>query len=166
MSAFESVTLREVEPSDLEIFYEHQLDPEANRMAAFVHKDPSDKGAFDVHWEKILRSSQNTNRTIVADGQIAGHIACFPEGGNMEVTYWLGRDFWGRGLATEALQKMLHVVVDRPIVGRAAADNIASIRVLQKCGFKIIGKDKGFANGRGEETEECILRLDRDPANA
>jgi hypothetical protein len=34
--------------------------------------------------------------------------------------------------------------------------------VLQKCGFKIIGKNKDFANGRGEDTEEYILRLDRD----
>jgi RimJ/RimL family protein N-acetyltransferase len=37
---------------------------------------------------------------------------------------------------------MLHLVVDRPIFARAATDNIGSIRVLQKCGFKIIGKTK------------------------
>ena len=54
---------------------------------------------------------------------------------------------------------MLQLVVDRPIFARAATDNIGSIRVLQKCGFRIIGKDKGFANGRGEDTEEYILRL-------
>jgi RimJ/RimL family protein N-acetyltransferase len=83
----------------------------------------------------------------------------------MEVTYWLGREFWGKGLATQALNKMLHLVAARPIFGRAATDNIGSIKVLQKCGFKIIGTDKGFANGRGQETEECILRLDRAPAN-
>jgi RimJ/RimL family protein N-acetyltransferase len=55
---------------------------------------------------------------------------------------------------------MLHLVVDRPIFARAATDNIGSIRVLQKCGFKIIGKNKDFAKGRGEDTEEYILRLD------
>jgi len=157
MNRFESITIREVESSDLETFYEHQLDPEAIRMAAFV---PRDKVAFDAHWKKILNSPQNTNRTIVADGQVAGYIACFPDGEHMEVTYWLGREFWGRGLATQALNRMLHLVVDRPIFARAAADNIGSIRVLQKCGFKIIGKNKDFANGRGEETEEYILRLD------
>jgi RimJ/RimL family protein N-acetyltransferase len=161
MSRFESITIREVESSDLETFYEHQLDPEAIRMAAFV---PRDKVAFDAHWKKILNSPQNTNRTIVADGQVAGYIACFPDGEHMEVTYWLGREFWGRGLATQALNRMLHLVVDRPIFARAAADNIGSIRVLQKCGFKIIGKNKDFANGRGEETEEYILRLDLDQA--
>jgi RimJ/RimL family protein N-acetyltransferase len=160
MNRFDSITLRGVGSSDLDIFYEQQLDPEAIRMAAFVSKDPKDKVAFDAHWNKILNSPQITQRTIVADGQVAGYIGCFPHGENMEVTYWLGREFWGRGLATQALNRMLHLVTQRPILARAATDNIGSIRVLQKCGFKIIGKDKGFANGRGEDTEEYILRLD------
>ena len=125
-----------------------------------------DKAAFAAHWDKILKATQNINRTIVAGGQVAGYIACFPLEGHLEVTYWLGREFWGRGLATQALQRLLQLVVERPIYARAATDNLGSIRVLQKCGFKIIGNDKGFAHGRGEETEEYILRLDRDPAIA
>lgn len=161
MSRFESIRIRAVESSDLETFYEHQLDPEAIRMAAFVSKDRKDKTAFDAHWNKILSSSQNTNRTILADGQVAGYVACYPDGDHLEVTYWLGKEFWGKGLATQALKRMLQLVVDRPIFARAAADNIGSIRVLEKCGFKIIGKDQGFAHGRGEETEEYILRLDK-----
>ena len=163
MSRFESITLREVESADLETFYVQQLDREAIRMAAFVGADPTDRAAFDAHWDKILRSPQNTNRTIVADGQVAGHIACFPQGENIEVTYWLGREFWGRGLATQALTRMLHLVGARPILARVATDNIGSLRVLQKCGFKIIGKNKDFANGRGADTEEYILRLDLAP---
>ena len=114
MTRFESITIREVESSDLETFYEHQLDPEAIRMAAFVSKDRKDKVAFDAHWDKILNSSQNTTRTIGAEGQVAGHIACYPEGENIEVTYWLGREFWGRGIATQALNRM------RPPCGRSA----------------------------------------------
>ena len=86
MSRFESITIREVESSDLETFYEHQLDPEAIRMAAFVCEDPKDKVAFDAHWDKILNSSQITKRTIVAEGQVAGHISCYPHGENIEVT--------------------------------------------------------------------------------
>ena len=72
MSRFESITIREVESSDLETFYEHQLEPEATRMAAFVGKDPKDKVAFDAHWDKILNSSENTTTTIVAKGHVAG----------------------------------------------------------------------------------------------
>jgi len=159
----ESVTLGETEPSDLEIFYQQQLDPEAIRMAAFVSEDPKNRVAFDAHWDRILKSSQITMRTVVVGGLVAGHISCYPDGEKLEVTYWLGREFWGRGLATQALHAMLHIVVARPIFARAASDNIGSIRVLQKCGFMIIGKNKDFANGRGEETEECILRLDPVP---
>jgi len=153
-----TITLRKVESSDLKTFYEYQLEPEAIRMAAFVGKDPKDKVAFDTHWDKILKSPQNTTRTIVADDRVAGHIACYPDGEHIEVTYWLGKAFWGKGLATQALKRMLQFVVERPILARAAADNIRSIRVLQKCGFKIIGKNKDFADGRGEDTEEYILR--------
>ena len=164
MSGPENVTIREVEPSDLEIFYQHQLDPEAIRMAAFVCANPQDKAAFDAHWDKILHSSRITQRTIVAAGQVAGHIACYPDGENLEVTYWLGREFWGRGFAIRALERMLCLVVDRPVFARVVADNVGSIRVLRKCGFQIIGKNRDFAHGRGEDTEEYILRLDLDQA--
>jgi RimJ/RimL family protein N-acetyltransferase len=153
------VSLRKIEPADLDAFYTHQLDPTAIKMAAFV-SDRKGREAFDTHWNKILKSPQNINRAVVADGQVAGYVACYPLEGNLEVTYWIDRKFWDRGIATEALKQLLRLVTVRPITGRAAADNHGSVRVLQKCGFKIIGKDKGFAVGRGEETEEIILRLD------
>lgn len=159
MSRFTTITLRKIEPADLETFYVQQLDREANHMAAFVHKDPTDKAAFHAHWTKVLSLPRVTNRTILADGQIAGHIACFPDGDHMEVTYWLGREFWGQGVATEALRQLLELITIRPMFGRTACDNIGSLRVLQKCGFQIIGQDNGFAHGRNADTEEYILRL-------
>ena len=105
MSRFKSITIREVESSDLATFYEHQLDPEALRVAAFVGRDPKDKMGFDADWENF-EVVTNTTRTIVAEGQVAGYIACYPHGENLEVTYWLGREFLGRGLATQALNRM------------------------------------------------------------
>lgn len=160
MGKFESITLRPVEPADLDPFYAHQLDPEAIRLAAFVSADRKNRAAFDAHWGKILRAPENTNRTIVADGQVVGHIACFPMEGNLEVTYWLGREFWGRGIATEALHQLLRQVTVRPLFARTATDNLGSLRVLQKCGFTIVGQDRGYAHGRGADTEEYLLRLD------
>ncbi len=80
----------------------------------------------------------------------------------LEVTYWLGKEFWGKGVATLALGELLKLVADRPIFARAAADNIGSVKVLEKCGFTMVGKDKGFAEGRGAETEEFIFRLGPD----
>ena len=105
MTAHEHVTLRNVEASDLGVFFAHQLDPEAIRLAAFVADDPTNRAVFDVQWEKILSFPQITTRTLLVSGQVAGHVSCYPDGGAWEVTYWLGREFWGRGVATEALQQ-------------------------------------------------------------
>jgi len=154
-----AVRLREVAESDLPIFFEQQLDPEAIRMAAFTAADPADRAAFDRHWARILADATIVNRTVEADGAVAGHVACFVEDGRREVTYWLGRAFWGRGVATRALAALLDLIAERPLHARAAKDNPASLRVLERCGFAIVGEDRGFANGRGAEAEEWLLAL-------
>lgn len=153
-----NVTLREVLPSDLPIFFEYNRDPVAVHMAAFTNADPNDRTAFDAHWARILAAPDVVNRTIVVDdGRVAGSVASYVMEGETEVTYWLGRDFWGRGIATAALAEFLKEQTVRPIFARAAKDNAGSLRVLQKCGFVIIGEDRGYANGRGGEIEEYIL---------
>jgi RimJ/RimL family protein N-acetyltransferase len=153
------LTLRDVDDADLPIFFEHQLDPQANHMAAFTAKDPADRVAFMAHWARILADQTTVNRTIVFEGRVAGHVASFIQAGEREVTYWVGREFWGRGLATGALAALLGIVRERPLFARAAKDNLGSLRVLEKCGFRIIGEDSGFAEARGVEVEEYILRL-------
>lgn len=157
------VTLREVVASDLPIFFAQQLDPVAIRMAAFTAKDPTDEGRFAAHWAKILADDTTINRTVLVAAEVVGHVACFEQCGEYEVTYWLGREFWGRGIATAALAALLREVSIRPLHGCAASDNLASIRVLEKCGFVIVGSDRGFANARGAEIEEVILRLTETP---
>ena len=157
-----TITLRNVEASDISIFFEQQLDLEANRMAAFVRLARRDRAVFDAHWKRIMNAPGIVNKTILRGDEIAGHIACFPQEGELEVTYWLGKEHWGKGVATQALKKLLQEMTHRPLFARAAKDNIGSVRVLQKCDFKIIGENKGFAQGRGEETEEYIFRLDRE----
>lgn len=152
--------LREVVREDLPIFYEQQLDPAAIYMAAFTVKDPADREAFTALWAKISKDPTIIARTILFDDQVVGSILSFEQFGEREVSYWLGQVFWGQGLATAALAAFLNVIEVRPLFGRAAKDNSGSIRVLQKCGFSVTGEDKGFANGRGEEIEEYILRLD------
>jgi RimJ/RimL family protein N-acetyltransferase len=154
-----TVTLRNVETSDISIFFEQQLDSEAIRMAAFVRKERQERAAFDAHWQRIMDSTANVNKTILRGEEVAGHIACYPHEGELEVTYWIGKKHWGKGVATQALKKLLQEITHRPIFARAAKDNIGSVRVLQKCDFKITGENKGFAEGRGEETEEYIFRL-------
>jgi RimJ/RimL family protein N-acetyltransferase len=155
-----------VTQDDLAIFFEQQLDPDANYMAAFTAKEPADRQAFMAHWTRILGDKTITKKTILFDGQVAGHVVSFEQFGMPEVSYWIGREFWGKGIATRALSELLGHVKVRPLYARAAKDNIASLRVLQKCGFTISGEDKGFANARGAEVEEFILVLGADEGGA
>jgi RimJ/RimL family protein N-acetyltransferase len=156
-----TVVLRDVAAADLPIFFEQQQDPDANYMAAFTAKDPADRDAFMAHWTRILAEETTTNKTILYDGQVAGSVACYvARPGEPEVTYWLGKPYWGKGIATAALAALLTQVAARPIYARAAKDNRGSLCVLEKCGFTIIGEDRGFANARGTEVEEYMLRLD------
>lgn len=152
--------LREVIDSDLELFFEHQQDPKASYMAAFTAKDPADRAAFYAHWARIRANNNTILRTIVWNGEVAGYLSHFEMFDRPQVAYWLGREYWGQGLATRALTAFLDLVPVRPVYGQAAADNIASIRVLQKCGFTITGRERGYANARGREIEEVILVLD------
>jgi RimJ/RimL family protein N-acetyltransferase len=154
-----NVILRDVNEDDLPIFFEQQSDTTANYMAAFTAKDPSDKVAFKAHWEKILDDERIIKKTIIFNGQVAGQVSSFEQFGEPEVSYWIGREYWGKGIATRALSQLLDYVNIRPLYARAAKDNIASIRVLEKCGFKICGEDKGFSNARAEEVEEYVLKL-------
>lgn len=154
--------LRMVTESDLPIFFAQQLDAEANYMAAFTASDPSDRAAFDAHWHRILGDGTVVIRTIVANAQVVGYVLSYVEWGRPEVSYWIGKEFWGRGYATRGLATFLEQVQTvRPMAARVAQDNLASLRVLQKCGFVIVGEDKGFAHGRGHEIAEWLLELRR-----
>ena len=154
------IQLREVEESDLPIFYKQQLDPTANYMAAFTRQNPADRDAFNQHWSKILEDESIPIKTILFKDQVAGSVLSYVQFGDREVSYWLGREYWGKGIATRALALYLGEVSQRPIFARAAKDNIRSIRVLEKCGFTLSGQEIGFANARGRDIEEVIMVLE------
>ena len=154
-----AITLSETTKEDLDVLFLFQLDEKANYLAAFTSKDPSDKAAYIEKYSKLLNDPTVNNRTIRANGEIAGSIAKFVRENDAEITYWIDRKFWGQGIATNALKKFLEVEPTRPIYGRVGFDNYGSQRVLEKCGFVKIGKDTGFANARQTEIEEYIYRL-------
>ena len=155
-----SLLLRDVTDDDLPIFFEQQLDPDANWMAAFTSQDPNNRQAFMAKWARIRADESILIRTIVVDGQVAGSVLSYVSDGEPEVSYWLGREFWGKGIATQALAAFLQIQTLRPIYARAAKDNLASLRVQEKCRFKVTEEDKGFANARGMEIEEYTLCLE------
>lgn len=141
------------------LLFQFQRDPEACHLAAFTSKDSAEKEAYFEKFTKLLNDPSVNNQTILLDETIVGSIAKFEIAGECEITYWIDRDYWGRGIATAALTEFLTIESTRPIFARVAFDNVGSQRVLEKCGFLRIGSDMGFANARQAEIEEFIYRL-------
>lgn len=152
----ESVALRNLVADDLPRLFEIVSDPEANRMAAFI---PRDWETFIAHWTTILANPNVDTKAILADGRFVGQIACFQRDEEHCIGYWIAKEDWGRGYASRALELMLQETSVRPLHAYAAKSNVASIRVLEKCGFKIVGYEHSPATERYLECEEAILML-------
>jgi len=150
------ILLRDVTESDLPILFEQQLDPEATAMAAFPSRD---RESFMKHWANILANESVIVKTIEYEGRVAGSIVSWEMDGEWEVGYWLGREFWGKGIATQALAAYVRLVKTRPLFAHVARHNVGSRRVLEKCGFTVIGEDS-YINLAGARVEEFILKLD------
>jgi RimJ/RimL family protein N-acetyltransferase len=146
--------LRRVEPDDIAVFFEQQADPAAAAMAAFPSRD---RVAHDEHWARILGDSSCVARTIVLpDGQIVGNIGSFDVEGKRHVGYWIGREHWGQGHASRALTEFVAEFPERPLYARVVEHNTASMRVLAKCGFVVVGE----AQEAGDHpVKEIVLRL-------
>jgi RimJ/RimL family protein N-acetyltransferase len=141
--------LRDVAESDLDAFFEHQREPEGNEMAIFPARD---RKTFDAHWRKLLADDSVIKRTIVHEGQVAGNIGCWEQDGQRLVGYWIGREFWGKGVATKALAELTEELTARPLHAWVATTNVGSIRVLEKCGFVRVGS-------RTTDVEELLFEL-------
>jgi RimJ/RimL family protein N-acetyltransferase len=140
--------LRDVRDDDLPIFFAHQHDPEASRMAAFTAREWD---AFMTHWRgTVLGNERAGKQTIVVDGEVAGNVVSWDQEAERLVGYWIGRDYWGRGIATAALLAYLAYDTTRPLHAHVAAHNLGSIRVLEKCGFHRVGDCSTGADGVAE----------------
>jgi len=155
----QTITLRQTEISDLEHFFLFQLDEEARRLAAFTNKDSTDRTAYIERYTTYLSDPEKNLQTILVGDVIAGSVSKFEMGGEAQITYWIDKSFWGKGVATTALKRFLEIETMRPIFAGAAFDNFGSQRVLEKCGFVKTGTDRGFANARGAEIEEYLYKL-------
>jgi len=149
-----NVSLRPLEDRDLDTIYQQVTDPESVRMAAFTAEDQTDRRAFLNRMSRLRADTSVSYRVIDVDGAIAGTIASFRIDNQPDVTYWVDRTQWGKGIASAALQILLAETAERPLYARAASDNVGSLRVLEKAGFRRIGVNRDFAPGRGEEIVE------------
>jgi RimJ/RimL family protein N-acetyltransferase len=154
------LTLREVQDEDLPLLFEQWADPVAADMAAFTAPDHMDRDAFERRWSRLRSDETVLTRVIVVDDEVAGTIGSWGEPGEREVTYWIGRSYWGKGIATGALTDFLAVERSRPLHARVAFDNVASRRVLEKCDFRVVATERNLAEARSAEIEELVLRLD------
>lgn len=151
----DTIRLRDVQPDDLPIFFEQQLDADATRMAGFPSRD---RAAFDAHWaNNILGNPTAVTQTILFDGEVAGYIGSWQQDGVRLVGYWIGKEFWGMGVATEALARFLGIVTARPLHAHVASHNVASIRVLEKCGFRREREETIEAGGEESAEVELVL---------
>jgi RimJ/RimL family protein N-acetyltransferase len=154
------LTLREVRDEDLPLLFEQWADPVAVHMAAFTAPDHMDRDAFERRWSRLRADETVLARVIVVDDDVAGTIGSWGEPGEREVTYWIGRSYWGKGIASDALNAFLAVDRSRPLHARVASDNVASRRVLERCGFRVTATERNVAEARSGEIEEPVLRLD------
>ena len=154
----ERVSLRPVKADDLPIFFVHQLDPEATKLAAFPSRD---REAFYRHWTtNILGNPAAVNRTILAGDQVAGNIGAWTDAASNDrlIGYWIGREFWGRGIASAALSEFLRLEATRPLGAHVAKHNLGSIRVLEKAGFARV-REEAVSLPSGDGIEEFIYIL-------
>jgi RimJ/RimL family protein N-acetyltransferase len=153
--ATSEVLIRDVEEQDIPIFFEHQLDPEAIDMAAFPSRD---RDAHSAHWTKILADNSVITKTVVFEGQVAGNVVSWEQDDRRLVGYWIGKDHWGMGVATEALSQFLDRVPERPFYAFVAGHNLGSIRVLQKCGFTTRAQETPTGSDVSQ-VEELVMEL-------
>ncbi|WP_439591198.1 GNAT family N-acetyltransferase [Microbacterium sp.] len=153
------IELRDIDDDDLDAVFEMMRDAEAIALATFTADDPDDRAAFDS-WAGRNRAADDVLYLIVTEnGGFAGSIAAFTLDGDREVTYWLARHAWGRGIATEALRLLISREPERPLFARVAAHNAGSIAVLEKNGFTEVSRDVAFAPGLRRDTEEIVYAL-------
>lgn len=140
-----AIRLRPTEPRDVPVMFEHQLDPEGNRLAG---TKPRDRETFMARWEKIIIDPNVTPRMILDGDTIVGTISRFQVEGVDHIGYWIDRPHWGKGYASAALRLFLRECTIRPLHASIARANAASARILEKCGFRVTGYEMGEESDR------------------
>lgn len=97
---------------------------------------------------------------MLADGVYAGYVQLVPIESGWEIGYHVVKDMTGRGYATEAVRAFLPVMMDRlgltQVAGICDAENVASIRVLEKCGFARVYEGEALYHGEMKPVVKMI----------
>ena len=122
---------------------------------------PYDRSDAKEWIERTASSDERCPFAIELNGAVVGCVSFWPHGKEaVEVGYWVGKEYWGQGIATQAL-KMLMSKSTFPavpeVVAKAMKENIGSKRVLSKCGFKL--KKECLIPKLGSQIEGCLYIL-------
>lgn len=160
-SDLHSIHIQPTRESDLLPLFVQQSDPEANVMAAFTVADPYDEKAFVLKWTSVLHNPEIIMKSIFWADTLVGSVLVYRMDGEPQLSYWIGKQWWGKGIATQAVRQLLEAFTERPLFASAAEDNAGSRAVLVKCGFQSLRTETGYANARGAEIAEVIYQLSR-----
>jgi RimJ/RimL family protein N-acetyltransferase len=157
--------LRAPGPQDIPAIARLANDPDIARMTCRM---PHPFGQGDAEDFVVQVAAQNPAKAATfliehEDQGPVGVIGMFEDSDVApETGYWIGRPFWGRGFATEALEGALVWAGKRwkrrALMAGHFADNPASGRVLEKAGFLYTGeKRKRFSKARGEPVDTRMM---------
>jgi RimJ/RimL family protein N-acetyltransferase len=156
-----SVTLRPLVDEDADFVFDMLRDPVAVHMVgATSTADPDDRTWFDGWFAEFRFSPDVRSFAVLEAEELAGVVAVYNIPAAPEVTFWIDRGFWGRGIGSRSLALLLEEVPDRPLLAGTLVDNLGSLAVLRHNGFREIGRERILARGRGLEVESVRLRLD------
>lgn len=150
-----NISLHPITEADLDILFEFENDPIANKMADFPARK---RKAFNAHWQqKILTNEKATAQGIWLDDVLVGNVlswintdpAAKSDPQMRLVGYWIGREYWGQGIATKALEMFLKQFISTPVFAYIDKQNQASLALAYSNGFfdvtaqypKLISKD-------------------------
>lgn len=91
---------------DIHKFFEYQLDEEANYIAAFTAKDPTDKAAYLEKYTKLLHNPTVNMQTIVVNNAVVGTVTKFEINDEAEVAFWIDKAFWGERYCNEGTENV------------------------------------------------------------
>ena len=123
-------------------------------MAAFTARD---RDAFMDHWQRILEDDSVLAQTVMLDDRVAGNVVSWERDGRRQLGYWIGQEYWGNGIATQAVNQFLTIEQQRPLYAKVVSSNAASIRVLQKCQFKPVTEDSPACDTSNNKFEVFAL---------
>ena len=143
--------LKPTQTKDLRQLFLNQADEMYNHMAAFTSENPTDEQAYMEKWSKIIENPEINIQSIFVDDVLVGSVLYFEMMGEVNISYGIERQYWGKGYATEAAIKCKEFAFENnfadSIISIIHPDNTPSEKVALNNGMKLHKKVDGQFHG-------------------